>query len=109
MESSATTSVSYTHLDVYKRQGLELAFLNTENFNFDYINIYTLVKKLYDENDYSYIQDSEKYILNLQDMGYDSLKDIENIMTMLTPVSYTHLSARSQSISYGYSSSSASG
>lgn len=75
---------AYSQAEILVHNGLELAFLNTENFNFDYINIYTLVKKLYDENDYSYIQDSEKYILNLQDMGYDSLKDIENIMTMLT-------------------------
>lgn len=63
---------------------LEEAFLNTDNFNFDYIDIYTSMKSLYQENDYSFVQDSEKYILILQEMGYDDLNQISQIMEMLT-------------------------
>ena len=39
---------------------------------------------MYQENDYSFVQDSEKYILILQEMGYDDLNQISQIMEMLT-------------------------
>lgn len=75
---------AYDQAKVLVHNALEEAFLNTDNFNFDYIDIYTSVKTLYGKHDYSFVQDSEKYILCLQDMGYKDLEKISQIMEMLT-------------------------
>ena len=75
---------AYAQAKTLVHNALEGAFLNADNFNFDYIEIYTYVKTLYNERDYSFVQDSEKYILYLQDRGYNDLQQISQIMKMLT-------------------------
>ena len=75
---------AYAQAKTLVHNALEDAFLNADNFNFDYIEIYTYVKTLYNERDYSFVQDSEKYILYLQDRGYNDLQQISQIMKMLT-------------------------
>ena len=63
---------------------LEMTFLNEENFRFDYIDIYEYLKPLYNQNDYSYVQDSEFYITKLQQMGIDDNNQLRDVMKMLT-------------------------
>ncbi len=63
---------------------LEMTFLNEENFRFDYIDIYEYLKPLYNQNDYSYVQDSEFYITKLQQMGIDDNNQLKDVMKMLT-------------------------
>lgn len=75
---------AYDQAKILVHNALEEAFLNTENFNFDYIDVYVSVKTLYQEHDYSFVQDSEQYILNLQARGYQDLQQISQIMQMLT-------------------------
>lgn len=75
---------AYDQAKILVHNALEEAFLNTDNFHFDYIDIYTSVKTLYQQNDYSFVQDSEEYILYLQSKGYEDLQQISQIMKMLT-------------------------
>ncbi|MBS5368863.1 MAG: M15 family metallopeptidase [Longibaculum muris] len=63
---------------------LELAFLNEENFNFDYIDIYSTLAPLYAQKDYSYIQDGAEYVLRLNQMGIQTIDDLNDTMNMLT-------------------------
>ncbi|MBS5113773.1 MAG: M15 family metallopeptidase [Coprobacillus cateniformis] len=63
---------------------LELAFLNEENFNFDYIDIYSTLAPLYAQKDYSYIQDGAEYVLRLNQMGIQTIDDLNDTMDMLT-------------------------
>ena len=63
---------------------LELAFLNEENFNFDYIDIYSTLAPLYAQKDYSYIQDGAEYVLRLNQMGIQTIDDLHDTMNMLT-------------------------
>ena len=51
---------AYDQAKILVHNALEEAFLNTENFNFDYIDVYVSVKTLYQEHDYSFVQDSEQ-------------------------------------------------
>ena len=63
---------------------LELAFLNEENFNFDYIDIYSTLAPLYAQKDYSYIQGGAEYVLRLNQMGIQTIDDLNDTMNMLT-------------------------
>lgn len=77
------SSKAYSYADILISDGLELAFLNQENFNFDYVDYYILLKPLYDEDDYSYIIDCETYLTYLSNDGVDEDQFLD-IMTSLT-------------------------
>ncbi|MCD8028733.1 MAG: M15 family metallopeptidase, partial [Erysipelotrichaceae bacterium] len=78
---------AYDYADILINDGLESAFLEQENFNFDYIDYYILLKPLYDENDYSYIIDCETYLTYFQNDGINADQWL-TAMTTLTS-SYT--------------------
>lgn len=63
---------------------LETAFLNEENFSFDYIELYTMIKRLYDENDFSYIDDTQLYVERLHQLGFVKSEDVQARFEMLT-------------------------
>lgn len=63
---------------------LEMDFLNEEKFQFDYINIYTYMKRIYNDGDSSYIEDTERCIQFLNIQGIEKLSEIEEKMNMLT-------------------------
>lgn len=63
---------------------LELAFLNESDFEFDYIQLYKNMKRLYDEEDYSYITDTHTYILRLNALGITQSKKLEEVFSQLT-------------------------
>lgn len=63
---------------------LEMAFLNEEKFQFDYMSLYSELKKLYKNDDYTYINDTEDYVQRLNKLGYVDKKDLESIFRMMT-------------------------
>lgn len=67
---------------------LETAFLNEENFSFEHIKLYTCMKPLYNENDYTYIKDTQQYVERLHQLG---VTNIEDTFVMLT-TAYTKTS-----------------
>lgn len=64
-------------------KALEMAFLNEENFRFDYIDLYVALKPLYRETDYSYIQDSEIYVEKLNNLGIKDSNEVKETIKML--------------------------
>lgn len=72
---------------------LESAFLNEENFRFDYIDLYTYLLPLYNHSDYSFIEDSEFYVEKLHMMGVENFNDVKAKMEMLT-TAYTRESLK---------------
>lgn len=64
-------------------QALEMAFLNEENFRFDYIDLYVALKPLYQETDYAYIQDSEMYVEQLNKLGIKESNEVKETIKML--------------------------
>ena len=64
-------------------QSLEMAFLNKDNFDFHSIPLYSQLSKLYDDNDYSYIDDTQIYVERLHALGYQEQEQIENIFVMM--------------------------
>lgn len=67
---------------------LEIAFLNEERFQFDYIDIYNDMKILYEKNDFSYVNDCERLIQFLENQSITKEKDIKETIHMMT-LSYT--------------------
>jgi len=63
---------------------LELAFLNEETFQFDYINLYTQMQPLYKSNDFSYIKDTAFIVEQLNEQGIKSQEKLTETFTMLT-------------------------
>lgn len=68
------------------QESLEMAFLNKENFQFENMNMYIALKDLYEEQDYSFVDDTEFYIQRLDDLGITSKKDKEEKMSLLCKV-----------------------
>lgn len=64
-------------------ESLEMAFLNKENFQFEYLNIYIPLKKLYDAQDYSFVDDAEFYMKRFDELGITGIKDKEEKMNQL--------------------------
>lgn len=62
---------------------LEMAFLNEEEFRFDYIDLYVALKPLYHETDYSYVQDSEMYVKRLNMLGIKDNNKVKETIKML--------------------------
>lgn len=54
---------------------LELDFVGNQNFNLEYIHMYLMIKPLYLEEDYSYIDDLFHYIEKLKVMGINNNLD----------------------------------
>ncbi|MCD7894181.1 MAG: M15 family metallopeptidase [Erysipelotrichaceae bacterium] len=71
---------AFSYADILISDYLELAFLNQENFNFDYVDYYVLLKPLYDKDDYSFVIDCETYLDYLQNDGINE----EQWMTIMT-------------------------
>lgn len=66
-------------------QSLEKDFINNNHFQFQYIHYYMMLKPLYDENDYSYIDDLDFYIEKLQNEKVKNLNEtIEMLCTAYT-------------------------
>ncbi len=77
---------AYDYADILINDGLELAFLNQENFNFDYIEYYVLLKPLYDEDDYNYVIDCETYLAYFQNDGIDA----DQLLTIMSSLTSTY-------------------
>ncbi|MEG0275744.1 MAG: M15 family metallopeptidase [Coprobacillus sp.] len=64
-------------------RSLEMAFLNEENFQFAYIDIYKNITPLYEQNDYSYVKDVETYVQRLHEMGITNNNDLNETFAMI--------------------------
>lgn len=64
-------------------RNLEMAFLNEENFQFDYIDIYKNVLHLYNQNDYQFVNDVEVYVQKLHKMGITSTSELNDKFALL--------------------------
>lgn len=62
---------------------LEDAFMNNESFDFQYINVYSSLKNIYPNHDYSYIDDTITYINKLNTYGIKDIGNIDETMHML--------------------------
>lgn len=89
--NSLATRLNYLYKDnaiaqakVLIDTSLETAFLNEENFSFDYIELYTMIKRLYDENDFSYIDDTQLYVERLHQLGFVKFEEVQTRFEMLT-------------------------
>lgn len=89
--NSLSTRLTYLYSDKafsYAKEliddDLELAFLNENDFEFDYIQLYKNMKRLYDEKDYSYIADTHTYILRLNALGVTGSQELEDVFSQLT-------------------------
>ncbi len=89
--NSLATRLNYLYKDhafEYAQELIDLSlendFLNEERFQFDYINIYTDMKTLYDQDDSSYVNDTEKLIEFLNTYEITSLDDLEETIHSLT-------------------------
>ena len=66
------------YCDTLVHNDLVLAYINQDSFDFDNIDYYQLIRSIYDESDYSYISDTNKYIQIMQedeDLNDDDLYD----------------------------------
>lgn len=63
---------------------LEKAFLSVDQFDFENMNLYACMMKLYDEDDYCFIDDTDTYILKLNALGITSQEAIENTFVQMT-------------------------
>lgn len=89
--NSLATRLEYLYSDhaveqarILIQNSLENAFLNNENFRFDYMSIYTYLQPLYDNNDYSFIDDAQIYVDRLHEMHITRQEDVEKRIQMLT-------------------------
>lgn len=65
-------------------RGLENVFLNEENFQFAYIDIYQNMLPLYSHNDYQFVNDVDLYIQQLHKMGITSITEITERFSLMT-------------------------
>lgn len=63
---------------------LELAFLKKNDFQFDYIELYIDMKRLYSEKDFSYISDTYTYIIKLNTLGITNFDEIKDVFSKMT-------------------------
>lgn len=63
---------------------LEKAFLNDVTFQFQYIDFYKNMKRLYRENDYTFIQDTSHYVDVLKERGIVKHDDVLNVFEQVT-------------------------
>lgn len=63
---------------------LEMAFLNNANFNMDYVNLYKYMRPLYNANDYSFVEDTDSYILRLNELGIKKAEDLDTAFSQMT-------------------------
>ncbi|MDE6953267.1 MAG: M15 family metallopeptidase [Erysipelotrichales bacterium] len=89
--NSLASRISYTYptkaFDYAKQLidlSLEKAFLNTDQFHFEYISLYTSMRPLYEKDDYSFIEDTHTYILKLNALGVTDKESIQNTFTQMT-------------------------
>lgn len=89
--NSLASRISYTYptkaFDYAKQLidlSLEKAFLNTDQFHFEYISLYTSMQPLYEKDDYSFIEDTHTYILKLNALGVIDKESIQNTFTQMT-------------------------
>ena len=59
-ESFASTALSKCNILI--KNDLISAYINQENFDFDNIEYYQLLRSIYDDNDYTYVSDTNTYL-----------------------------------------------
>lgn len=91
MGNSLATRLNYLYHDdafdyakLLFTHNLEGAFLANDQFNFDYIEYYADMKKLYTQTDYTYIDDTHKYIIKLNTLGITTEADLRDVFSKLT-------------------------
>lgn len=72
---------------------LETAFLNENDFNNDYVELYKYMRPLYSIDDNSFVQDTATYVLRLQELGMSKQADLEQTFSQLT-TAYTKSSLK---------------
>ena len=75
---------AYTYAKKLVDHTLESAFLKIEDFDFDYIDIYIYLSKLYTTNDFSYIADTHAYVSILKNKGITNKDDLNQIIYELS-------------------------
>ena len=58
--SFASRALSYC--DILIKNDLVEAYINQENFDFDNIEYYQMLRAIYDETDYTYVSDTNNYL-----------------------------------------------
>ena len=70
-ESFASTALSKCNILI--KNDLTSAYINQENFDFDNIEYYQLLRSIYDDNDYTYVSDTNTYLEIMKE--YDDLEE----------------------------------
>ena len=70
-ESFASTALSKCNILI--KNDLISAYINQENFDFDNIEYYQLLRSIYDDNDYTYVSDTNTYLEIMKE--YDDLEE----------------------------------
>lgn len=70
-ESFASTALSKCNILI--KNDLISAYINQENFDFDNIEYYQLLRSIYDDNDYTYVSDTNTYLEIMKE--YDGLEE----------------------------------
>lgn len=60
-------SKSLDYCQILIKNDLVAAYINQDEFNFDNINYYQVLRAVYDENDYTYIEDTNTYLKKIQE------------------------------------------
>ena len=71
--SFASRALSYC--DILIKNDLVEAYINQENFDFDNIEYYQMLRAIYDETDYTYVSDTNNYLNKMKEI--DQLDDNE--------------------------------
>ena len=79
--SFASRALSYC--DILIKNDLVEAYINQENFDFDNIEYYQMLRAIYDETDYTYVSDTNNYLNKMKEIDqlddnelYDSFKQL---------------------------------
>ena len=81
-------SGALSHCNTLIKNDLVNAYINQEDFNFDNIEYYQLLRSIYDDGDYSYISDTNTYLAIMSEFDglegkelYDTVKQLNNNYT----------------------------
>lgn len=79
---NGNNALSYAKILIH--DGLENAFLQENHFQMEYVDIYRSMKRLYDDGDYQFVEDTEKYISVLNQRGITSKEMLNEVFEKLT-------------------------
>lgn len=77
-------SRALTYCNTLIKNDLIEAYINQDDFNFDNIDIYQILRAMYDEGDYTYVSDTNNYITIMMETEEFNDKDLFNTFKQLS-------------------------